>query len=173
MDAGRTDSGYAGLPAPGTGDRLTGHGIAATVGTGWNQSGDAAGADQRDTRSGRGSHTHFHALTKGTKKRGFLRCEIAQAFTESYFSDFTAAKKTLDGIPAGRFCLSDMVLIGYAMGMHTVCAAVFRPDQSDGSGDGAQQPCRISPARRQRAGTICAIFARKDQKRAQTALFRV
>jgi len=46
----------------------------------------------------------------------------------------------------------------------------FRPDQSDGSGDGAQQPCRISPARRQRAGTICAIFARKDQKQAKTIL---
>ena len=66
-----------------------------------------------------------------------------------------------------------MVLIGYAMGMHTVYAAVFRPDQSDGSGDGAQQPCRISPARRQRADTICAIFARKDQKQAGTALFAI
>ena len=138
MDAGRTDIRNAGLPAPGTGDRLTGHGIAATVGTGWNQSGDAAGADQRDTRSGRGSHTHFHTLTKSTKRRGFLCCEIAQEFTKSYFPDFTASKKTLDGIPAGRFCLSDMVLIGYAMGMHTVCAAVFRPDQSGGSDDGAQ-----------------------------------
>jgi len=39
MDAGRTDSRNAGLPAQRTGDSLTGHGIAATVGTGWNQSG--------------------------------------------------------------------------------------------------------------------------------------
>ena len=44
MDTGRPNSRNAGLPAQRTGDRLTGHGIAATVGTGWNQSGGSSGS---------------------------------------------------------------------------------------------------------------------------------
>lgn len=96
---------------------------------------------------------------ESTKARAFHGVRFAKDCTENQKSRFP-------GVQLGSST-------GSAQPVGAATNADTGTDQSDGSGDGAQQPCRISPARRRRAGTICAIFARKDQKQAGTALFAI